>query len=99
LTWVTKTSAYNVNAGEGVFADTLTTGAFSITLPGSPSVGNIVGINDCKSNFATANLTVARNGNPIQGSANDLTCDVDDIDFQLIYTGATMGWMIQNTGV
>ena len=93
LTWVEKTGAYTLAAGDGVLADT-SGGAFSVTLPPSPSAGDTVGINDSLSNFATANLTVARNGENIHGIADDLICDIDFASFVLIYTGTTNGWML-----
>jgi len=95
LTWIAKTSAYTALSGDGILADTDTTGAFTVTLPASPSVGDLVGIIDSKSNFATNNLTVGRNSSNIMGEAEDLTLDVDDTNFTLVYSGSTQGWIIE----
>jgi len=96
LTWVAKTAAYTAVANDGILADTLTTGAWSLQLPASPSNGDTVGVLDSKSNFATANLTITRNGSLIEGLAEDLTCAMDDASFDLVYSGATLGWVIKN---
>ena len=91
--WVEKTSAYTLSAGEGVLADT-SGGAFSVTLPLAPSVGDTVGINDALANFNTAKLTVLRNGENIHGIADDLICDIKHASFALIYVGTSQGWKL-----
>ena len=87
ITYVTKTANYTTSAGEGVIADT-SGGAFTITLPASPSTGDQVIIAD-GSNWATTNLTVGRNGSTIEGVAADLTCDVEGISVTMVYDGST----------
>jgi len=42
----------------------------------------------------TTTPVVARNGSLIAGLAEDLTVDVDNFGAELIYTGATKGWVI-----
>ena len=60
VNWQTsiKTANFTAASGEGYFCDTASVGAFTLTLPSSPSVGDIVALKDYASNFATANLTV-----------------------------------------
>ena len=41
-----KTATFTAVSGEGYFCDTATTGAFTLTLPSSPSVGDIVALKD-----------------------------------------------------
>ena len=43
--------------------------------------------------FGTNAVTVARNSSLIQGSADDLTLDLNGAIVTLIYTGATYGWV------
>jgi hypothetical protein len=50
--------------------------SFTVTLPASPANGTFVGINDAKLTFATNPLTVARNGQLIEGVADDIQLDV-----------------------
>ena len=83
--------------GVGYFADT-TASAFNLTLPASPSAGNVVAVNDYAGNFGTNALTVARNGSNIQGAASDFTLGRDNTTAQFIYVDATQGWKIVFTG-
>lgn len=69
--------------------------AFTIQLPASPTVGQYVTVTDIKGTWATNNLTVAQNGNNIQGAAADLVCNVNHAYVTLIYTAdATTGWVV-----
>ena len=69
-------------------------GAFTITLPASPTQGMFVKIADAGGTFATNNLTVARNGSNILGSATDLVLDVNNDSVYLVYYGGTRGWIL-----
>jgi len=89
---VVKTSAYTAVANDSILADTDATAAFTITLPASASVGDIIRIYDAKGNFTVANLTVARNGLNIRGVAADLTLDVNWSNIKLVYVDAATGW-------
>ena len=90
-----KTADFNVTAGEGYFVDTTST-TITATLPGSPTIGDFVAIVDYAGTFDTNNLTVARNGNNIQGSAADLTVGTERAGFTLVYVDATQGWVLEN---
>jgi hypothetical protein len=82
-------------AGYGYIIDT-TSGVVTLTLPASPAAGDYIGVIDALGTFATNNLTVARNGNLIQGAAANLTCDINGQTFALVYQGATGGWRVSN---
>ena len=69
-------------------------GSFTLTLPANPSAGDAVDIFDYSDTFDTNNLTIARNGQPIESLAEDLVCNVEGAYFTLIYTGATRGWQV-----
>ena len=71
-----KTASFTAVSGNGYFVNT-TSGAITVTLPASPSAGDIVGFNDYARTFATNNLTVARNGSNIQGAASDATIETN----------------------
>jgi hypothetical protein len=90
-----KTGTYTAVAGEGVFADT-TSGAWTLTLPASPTIGDEVAIIDYAGTFDTNNLTVGRNSENIQGSAADLTVATERAGFTLVYTDGTQGWLLKN---
>ncbi|MDA8915510.1 hypothetical protein N9J01_00245 [bacterium] len=79
-------------AGNGYFMDT-TSGAITATLPGSPSAGDTIAIKDYAGTFATNNLTIGRNGNNIQGVANDSLISTNRASIILVYSDATKGWL------
>ena len=65
-------------------------GAFSITLPASPSVGDEpITVTQVAGSAST--VTIARNGNSIMGSATDLVLDVANASVVLYWAGASLG--------
>jgi hypothetical protein len=89
------TSSLTVVAKAGYFVNT-SAAAITATLPASPTLGDFISFIDYNGTFDTNNLTVARNGNPIQGDASDLTVAVERAGFTLVYVDATQGWLLQN---
>ena len=89
------TSSLTVVAKGGYFVNT-SGGVITATLPSSPTLGDFISFVDYNGTFDTNNLTVARNGNPIQGSATDLTVATERAGFTLVYVDATQGWLLQN---
>ena len=85
----------NAVAGYGYFCNT-TGGAFTVTLPTSPSLGDFVSFIDYAGTFDTNNLTIARNGKNIQGVAEDLTVSVERAGLTLVFVDNTQGWLLQN---
>jgi len=95
--WQTvKTTDFNAVAGEGYFVDTNSVGAVTATLPGSPSAGDTIAFKDYAANFGTNSLTIARNGNNIQGVANDSQISTNRASVVLVYIDATKGWLFTN---
>lgn len=93
-----QNSNYTATNNDLVLADT-SGGAFEVTLPASPAAGEKVTIVDSKGNWATANLTVNRNGSNIDGAASNYTCDGTTPVIQFIYGGdATEGWVVDVGG-
>jgi hypothetical protein len=84
-------------SGVGYFADT-SSAAFTITLPASPSAGNVVAISDYSGNFGTNAITVGRNSSNINGSASDFNLSRNNVTAQFIYVDATQGWRVVFTG-
>ena len=91
--WVTKTGNYTAFPGDKIFVNT-SSQVITITLPASPISGDEIRIVDLASTFDTNNLTVARNGNKINGATTDLTVATEDAAFSLVYAGDTYGWKL-----
>jgi hypothetical protein len=66
--WCTtaKTAPFTGVSGNGYFVNT-TSGAVTVTLPATPSAGDIISIADYASTFQTNNLTLCRNSSKING--------------------------------
>jgi hypothetical protein len=92
---VTSSTTFNATVGYGYFINT-SGNAITCTLPASPSLGNFISFIDYAGTFNTNNFTVSRNGNPIQGSATDLTIATQRAGFTLVYVDSTQGWLLQN---
>lgn len=70
------------------------TGSFTITLPSSPSQGDTVKVVDVDINANSNNITIAGNGQNIQGSASALTVSSNSAAFDLVYYNSSYGWRI-----
>ena len=82
---------YTAVAGAQIFANT-SSNPITVTLPATPSVGDEVTIIDTRGSWASNNLTVGRNGQPINTSASDLTLSNNGQSITLVYIDATRGW-------
>jgi hypothetical protein len=97
--YITPSQAYTAVNGDQVLVNTSGSGIgapVTITLPASPSVGNEVTLIDSGNNLASNNLTVARNGSNINGSASDLTVSTNLSAFTLVYVNSTLGWVYKD---
>jgi len=94
IQWVTKNTAYTAVAGDRLLADT-SAGAFTITLPATPAIGDEVWFADSGANWATSNLTVSGNGNNVDGAAT-FAADVNQGNFATVYNGTQ--WVIRLAG-
>ena len=90
---LTKTANYTASAGDRILADT-SGGAFTITLPASPSAGDKIHVLDAAASFDNNNLTIARNGKKIQSATNDLTITTENTGIGLVFYNDTYGWRI-----
>ena len=84
-------SPYTAVAGAQIFANT-TANPIQITLPASPGVGDEVTIIDTRGTFGSNNLTVERNGNPINTGTSNLTLNNNGQSLTLVYIDSTRGW-------
>ncbi len=92
--WCTtaKTSPFTSESGKGYFVDT-SGGAVTVTLPASPSAGDIVSINDLKGKFGCNAVTLGRNGSKIKGNCSCGTLDKARESVTVIYSGSCQGWV------
>ena len=82
---------YTAVAGAQIFANT-SSNPITVNLPASPSVGDEVTIIDTRASWASNNLTVGRNGEPINTAASDLTLSNAGQSITLVYIDSTRGW-------
>lgn len=93
LTWNIANANATMSASNGYFVDT-TSGAITMTLPSSATLGDTIRINDLAGNFGSNSCTIARNGHLIQGIADDLEANTTQASFGLVYSNSTYGWKI-----
>ena len=86
-----KTADFTAVNGEGYFINTAG-GAVIVTLPGSPSGGNIVSVSDYNGTASTNAITIARNGSNINGDAANYVITKGDSAVTLVYVDGTVGW-------
>ena len=90
LAWSRKTTTYTAANNDAIITDT-SGGAWALTLPASPSIGDLVRVVD-GADWATNNLTVGRNSSTIEGDAADLVMNIGGAAVDFVYDGTT--WQI-----
>ncbi len=71
-----------------------TSAARTLTLPASPEISDEIQIIDSIGTSSQYNITIARNGNKINGQTDNLVIDTNGGWYTLVYTGATYGWKV-----
>ena len=82
---------YTAVAGAQIFANT-SANPITVNLPLSPSTGDEVTIIDTRGSWGSNNLTVGRNGEPINTVTSDLTLSNNGQSITLVYIDSTRGW-------
>jgi hypothetical protein len=90
-----KTASFTAVSGNGYFVNT-TSGAITVTLPASPSAGDIVALQDYSGTWGTNNVTIGRNGSNIGGASSDPVLSTSNQSITLVYVDATRGWQTVN---
>tara|TARA_A100001035_G_scaffold105265_1_gene82557 strand:- start:4079 stop:5467 length:1389 start_codon:yes stop_codon:yes gene_type:complete len=94
--WCTtaKTSPFTAVSGDGFFLNT-NGGAITVTLPSSPSQGDIVAFKDYNNTWddACKAVTLCRNGSKIGGECENAILNTEAQSVTLIYVDGTKGWM------
>ena len=93
--WQYKDANFGIEAGGQYLVD-VSGGPLTVTLSVSPQIGDSVTIIDAEAQAGTNNITIARNGNNINGAGSDLTLNTGGTVRKLIYYNATRGWINAN---
>ena len=70
----------------------ITSQELTVTLPSSPSAGDIVAFADYANTWQTNNVAICRNGSNINGGAFNTTLNTEGQSITLVYVDATRGW-------
>ena len=91
--WCTtaKTSPLTAVSGKGYFINT-TGGIITVTLPSSPTAGDIVSLKDYANTWDTNNVTLGRGGSKINGQCYDANLITEAESVTMIYVDGTKGW-------
>jgi hypothetical protein len=91
--WCTtaKTAPFTGVSGKGYFVNT-TCGAVTVTLPATPTAGDIISIADYASTFQTNNLSICNNGSLINGVCATAALNTQGQSITLVYVDGTRGW-------
>jgi hypothetical protein len=90
IEWALKTTTYTAVTRDAIIANT-SGGIWTLTLPITPATGDYVQILD-GADWATNNLTVARNGQTIEGDAEDMIMNIGGVSVDFVFDGTT--WQI-----
>ena len=98
--WCTtaKTAPFTGVSGKGYFVNT-TCGAVTVTLPATPTAGDIISIKDYARTFGINNITLCRNGSKMDGTCANGVINTTGESTTLIYVDGTKGWtsILDNT--
>ena len=84
-------STYIAVAGDQLLINTSAT-TVNVTLPTGPAIGDEVVIIDARGTFGSNNVTVERNGQPINSGTNNLALSTNGQAVTLVYIDGTRGW-------
>jgi hypothetical protein len=98
--WCTtaKTAPFTGVSGKGYFVNT-TCGAVTVTLPATPTAGDIISIKDYARTAGTNNINFCRNGSKMDGACANSGISTNGDSTTLIYVDGTKGWtsILDNT--
>jgi hypothetical protein len=92
-----QTTGFTAVAGRGYPCNT-TSSAFTVTLPASPNAGDTIILLDYAGTFATNKITLAPNGNKIEGGTGSKLLTTNREGVTITYVDSTQGW-VASSGV
>jgi hypothetical protein len=97
LSWKIIRDNYTAIAGDRLLIDTNNkSNNIQVFLPATPSVGDEIRFIDQTGINLTAQLFIRGNGNLINATTSDINITTPGRAFNLVYTGATRGWVYDN---
>jgi len=91
-------ATHTASANQGIWINT-TSNACTLTLPGSPSVGDQLVFSDFARTWNTNAVTLTLNGSKFQGNTSPVPVyDTDGETVHIVYSGSTQGWIPINDG-
>ena len=94
ISWQTaiKTGDFTAVSNEGYFVNTSGGSDITVTLPSSPSAGNVVAIKDYARTFGTNKVIMARNGSNMDGVAANTNLETSGLSVTFVFMDSTKGW-------
>jgi len=94
LAWQSvQTANFTAVAGRAYWVNT-TAGAITVTLPASPSAGQVVQLTDYAGTWVTNNVTVGPNGGKINASTSNVVISSFRGSVAFVYADTTQGWVV-----
>ena len=91
-------ATHTASANQGLWIDT-TSNACTLTLPGSPSVGDQLIFSDFARQWGNNAVTLTLNGSKFQGNTSPAPVyDTEGETVHIVYSGSTQGWIPINDG-
>ena len=91
LEYIVTTTAVDKTLIVNEYCTVTVLNARTITLPANPTVGDRVAVGVLNTEL----ITIGRNGQSINGVAENMLIDYEYVDIQFIYIGGSIGWRIR----
>jgi hypothetical protein len=92
-----QTADFTASGNKGYWLNT-SSGAITVTLPASPSVGDVLEFSDYSRSWGTNAVTLSLNSLKFQGGTKNPVYDTNGESIKIIYSGTTKGWIPSNDG-
>jgi len=90
-----QTSSFTAASGY-IYPVNTTSAAITVTFPASPSAGNQITILDYAGTASSNNITIAPNGNKINGATSNFVISVPRQAYTFVYVDSTQGWLLSS---